>query len=65
VIKLDPILRFHEEAWSNSTYEWFLRDTDLSLWNTPAVTVFDEDPRAPFVKCGEFVGLCAPPTPGR
>ncbi len=40
---------------SNSMYDTFYENDDLTLWNTPVVNQFDGDPRAPWTACGEFI----------
>lgn len=40
----------------NDFYHWFYNNDDLTMWNTPAATLFAGDPRAPITICGEFRG---------
>lgn len=45
----DPLVE--DNAW----YETSFQNDDFTLWNTPVHRVFTDDPRLPWIKCGEFV----------
>lgn len=43
-----------EQAEDNQMYNTFYENDDITLWNTPAVLLWPDDPRVPFTRCGEF-----------
>ena len=53
----DFILYSHAdpEVEDNGWFDVSFQNDDFTLWNTPVHRVFSDDPRVPWIKCGEWV----------
>jgi len=44
----------HPEVEDNGWFDVSFQNDDFTLWNTPVHRVFHDDPRVPWIKCGEW-----------